>query len=206
MCCFGMAMNLKLYHSPVYRLSQHPAAVDNALAQYYGKHSANCHVDCRFWEEAIRTRTIYFSRTGRLIAISLFLCAASSLFATPAAWAWGCKGHQTVAFIAERHLNPDALAAVNQLLKNNPIDPKLARFCQDFMNDLMADAATWADDVRTVRPETGAWHFIDIPRGASESDIARYCPDDGCIIKAIAEQLAILRAPGGDPAAKRPTL
>src|ERR1700747_3325762 len=47
----------------------------------------------------------------------------------PNANAWGCKGHQTVALIAEKHLTPEAQLLVEKLLAANPIDPKLKRWC-----------------------------------------------------------------------------
>ena len=55
-----------------------------------------------------------------------------------------------VALIARAHLTPAASAAVDRLLRENPIDPALNRFCKDRPNDLMADAATWADDVKNT--------------------------------------------------------
>ena len=44
-------------------------------------------------------------RNGLLIPV---LAAAGALFFSPAAQAWGCKGHQTVALLAEKHLTPAA--------------------------------------------------------------------------------------------------
>ena len=46
------------------------------------------------------------------------------LFWPSATLAWGCKGHQTVALIAEKHLTPEAKQFVEKLLAENPIDPK----------------------------------------------------------------------------------
>ena len=51
------------------------------------------------------------------------------LFWPTAAQAWGCKGHQTVALIAEKHLTPETRQWVEKLLSENPIDPKLNRYC-----------------------------------------------------------------------------
>jgi S1/P1 Nuclease len=61
--------------------------------------------------------------------------------------AWGCKGHQTVALVAEKHLTPEARALVDKLLGENPIDPQLKRYCGAFAADLLADGSTWPDDV-----------------------------------------------------------
>src|SRR5580704_249434 len=110
---------------------------------------------------------------------------------------WGCEGHQMIALIARAHLTPAASSAVDQLLRENPIDPALSRFCKDRPNDLMADSATWADDVRNVE-KTGDWHFIDIPLAVNTgSDIMKWCvPVDGkpgCIVSAIDYEWALLR-------------
>src|SRR5579863_5863595 len=64
----------------------------------------------------------------------------------PNANAWGCKGHQTVALIAEKHLTTEAKELVLKLLSENPIDPQLKRYCGSAVSDAMGDASTWADD------------------------------------------------------------
>jgi hypothetical protein len=122
------------------------------------------------------------------------------------AFGWGCQGHQIVALIARAHLTPAALAAVDQLLRENPIDPALTRFCKDRPDNLMADAATWADDERSVDKNTEHWHFIDIPlavRAGSvpEKDAMKWCvPAEGggpgCIVSALDYELKILRETG----------
>ncbi len=116
------------------------------------------------------------------------------IVASPSAHAWGCKGHETVALIAEAHLTPAARAMAFKILADAPIDPALSRYCKEPNLDAFADASTWADDERTVKPNTAPWHFIDIPRGVAENAMAKYCPPDtGCVTTALAAQLAILR-------------
>jgi S1/P1 Nuclease len=88
--------------------------------------------------------------------------------ACPSAWAWGCKGHHIVALIAEEHLNPQARAMVIQILAASANGPDLRRYCGDTGLDAFVDSSTWADDERSIRPDTAGWHFIDIPRGAPE--------------------------------------
>ncbi|MBZ5539079.1 MAG: S1/P1 nuclease [Acidobacteriia bacterium] len=129
-------------------------------------------------------------RHGLLI---LVLAAAAALFFSPVAQAWGCKGHQTVALLAEKHLTPAAKQMFVALLQNNPVDPKLKRFCGGEAADDFADAATWADDVRTLHPETAPWHFLDIPRGAPRGALTPFCGAAGCVTQAIEQQLAILK-------------
>jgi S1/P1 Nuclease len=123
------------------------------------------------------------------------------LFWPSAARAWGCKGHQTVALIAEKHLTPETRQWVLKLLSENPIDPKLIRYCGGAVRDAMADASTWADDVRGER-KNGPWHYIDIPRGSERGPLEPYCGQEGCVTKAITEQLAILKDKNAE-AAKR---
>ena len=125
----------------------------------------------------------------------------AGLAMAPAAKAWGCKGHQTVALIAEKHLTPEARQLVQKLLSENPIDPKLSRYCGGATRDLMADASTWADDIRGER-KNGPWHYIDIPRGSERGPLEPYCGKEGCVTSAISEQLAILKD-GGTEGAKR---
>jgi len=67
---------------------------------------------------------------------------------------WGVAGHRTIGEIAERHLSPQAKTAVDKLLGH----------------ETMAEASTWADEIRSANPETGAWHFIDVPLGLSFTD------------------------------------
>lgn len=132
------------------------------------------------------------NRISRLIP--LLLAAFLYVAGAPSASAWGCKGHQTVALIAESLLTPHARAAAEKILADDPIDPSLKRYCDPAGLDPFADSATWADDYRTLHPETGDWHFIDIPRGAPKTNLAQYCPpQQGCLTGALADQIAILR-------------
>jgi hypothetical protein len=139
----------------------------------------------------------------RLLIAAIFIAFICSVAVTPQARAWGCEGHQTIGLIAEKHLDPNALAMVDKILKDNPIDPQLKRFCQPVSTDLIADAATWADDYRSDHPETEGWHFFDIPRGAKRQDIDKYClASTSCITAQLTAQIAILKDPHADPTAK----
>ncbi len=124
--------------------------------------------------------------------LAVLLCTA------PSAHAWGCRGHQTVALIAEKHLTPEARQFVENLLGENPIDPKLKRWCGNATPDLMVDASTWPDDVRSER-HNGPWHYIDIPRGKHKGSLEEYCGDYGCVTRAIEEQRAVLKDRSADP-------
>jgi len=132
----------------------------------------------------------------KLSAIACVL--VMSFCVAPSARSWGCKGHQTVALMAEKHLTPEARQFVEKLLAENPIDPKLRRYCGNVTNDLLVDAATWPDDVRSER-HNGPWHYIDIPRGKHKGSLEEYCGADGCVTRAIEEQRAILKDKSANP-------
>lgn len=132
----------------------------------------------------------------RVFVLACMLAASSCV--APLARSWGCKGHQTVALITEKHLTPEARQFVDKLLGENPIDPKLKRYCGNATLDLMVDASTWPDDVRNER-HNGPWHYIDIPRGKHKGSLEEYCGTDGCVTRAIEEQRAILTDKSADP-------
>jgi hypothetical protein len=126
----------------------------------------------------------------RIAVFGVFLTIIS--FMAPSAHAWGCKGHQTIALIAENHLSPEARQFVEKVLSENPIDPKLKRWCGNSTPDLMADASTWPDDVRNER-HNGPWHYIDIPRGKQKGALEEYCGTEGCVTRAIEDQRIVLK-------------
>lgn len=132
----------------------------------------------------------------KLILLGSTFALLTSL--APSAHAWGCKGHQTVALISEKHLTPEAQQMVQKLLSENPIDPKLRRWCGNATTDVLVDASTWPDDVRNER-NNGPWHYIDIPRGKHEGALEEYCGAAGCVTHAVEEQRIILKDKSADP-------
>src|SRR5437870_884059 len=108
--------------------------------------------------------------------------------------AWGCKGHETIALLARKHLGAPARRMVDNLLDAYTVDSRLKRFCHPSDHDRMIDGSTWADDVRKDEGSpfyrTGDWHFIDIPRSASGGDLRHFCPRrHGCLISALKKQI-----------------
>jgi S1/P1 Nuclease len=137
-----------------------------------------------------------FLRAG--IFASLLVFVVVSLPAP--ARAWGCEGHQVVALLAEKHLTPHALATAKKILAEGPIDPSLSRYCKPGAVDPLADASTWPDDIRSLRPEASPWHYVDIPLGTTRREVEKFCDSkESCVTRAITDQLAILRSSEADP-------
>jgi hypothetical protein len=119
----------------------------------------------------------------------LFL-AALFLFATGAtsipAHAWGCEGHEIVALIALEHLQPLVVNQVNAILNASPISATVKRYCRTSGLPIIADVATWADDIRSDQPDTGSYHFVDIPLTATRDkyDINQVCQQT-CVVDVI---------------------
>lgn len=131
-------------------------------------------------------------RQGRTAARALLLSAIVFAAGVPASFGWGCDGHKTVASIAYERLNPRAKAEAIALLAKLAPNPTLTHYCTGDANKFV-EVSTWADDIRIQRPETGPWHYVDLPLGAKKYD-KKYCPaPEGCILLAIHDQLAILR-------------
>jgi len=134
----------------------------------------------------------------RSTCVQLGLLSFGLLLFCQSSWAWGCKGHQTIALIAEKQLTPQARQFVEKLLAENLVDPQLRRYCGNATRDIMADASTWPDDIRGSA-KNGPWHYIDIPRGAPRGPLAQFCGSGSCVTQAITDQLAILKDKSADP-------
>lgn len=90
-----------------------------------------------------------------VLAVGLLLCLGVQL-----GWAWGREGHRLTALVAEQYLTAEAKTQVAQLLGK----------------ETLADVAPWADSYREDHPETGKWHFVDIPGPEAKFDRSRDCP------------------------------
>ncbi len=108
-----------------------------------------------------------------LIVSALALVLASP----PPALAWGKAGHRVVATLAASLLTPAARTQVTDLLGSGVT---------------LAQIATWADEVRASRPNTGPWHYVNIPREAAEYKAVRDCAR-GCVVSAIEQSLLLLQ-------------
>ncbi|MES2393542.1 MAG: S1/P1 nuclease [Acidobacteriota bacterium] len=85
--------------------------------------------------------------------------------ATPQSWAWGREGHRLTALVAEHYLTPAAREEIAELLSADSNG-----------KETLADIAPWADEYRLQHPETGPWHYVDIPKSAATFDRDRDCP------------------------------
>lgn len=117
--------------------------------------------------------------TPRRAARLALVVAASALLAAGTARAWGRIGHRCSARLAETLLTPATKAAIRDLL-----DP----------GESLADASTWPDEIRRQRPETGPWHYVDVPITDAKYD-AKYCAmqKEGCVVSKIPDFVATLK-------------
>jgi hypothetical protein len=111
------------------------------------------------------------------------------VFPQPRALAWGSRGHRIIADIAWDHINETTRE-------------RLRSFLGDY--DL-ASISTWADDIRSGRPETGPWHYVDIPPD-SGGYRPQDCPEDNCVVARIDQFARILGDPGQPFAARSEAL
>lgn len=107
----------------------------------------------------------------RLIALGLALLGVA-----PRAHAWGRIGHRAAAKLAEARLTPEARAAIRDLLD---------------VGESLADASTWADEHRREIPESGPWHYVNVPITEDRYQ-ERFCPDGNCVVARIGHFKAIV--------------
>jgi hypothetical protein len=116
-----------------------------------------------------------------IVVRAWFIIAAAPALVQPA-FAWGDKGHRVAAVVAETRLTPTAREAVRSLIGSSRL----------------RDVAMWADNIRRDRPDTAAWHFVDIPLDRNDYDPARDCahPRTGdCVIARVAHFQRVLADP-----------
>jgi hypothetical protein len=109
----------------------------------------------------------------------------------PYTLAWGPEGHRLVARIADTQLTPAAKAKIESILAPG---------------ETIMSMASWADETRRARPETGPWHYIDIQITDKHLDMARDCPKGDCVIAKIAEFRKALADPNTPADARREAL
>ena len=119
-------------------------------------------------------------------SFAAWLVLLTFLLPAAPAYAWGSEGHAIVADIALDHLTPAALAGLKQLLGNRKL----------------AAISSWPDQIRPALPETGPWHYVNIPSTADGYLASRDCPQDDCIVPKILWFSQILRDRHAPPAVR----
>ncbi|MEP6911221.1 MAG: S1/P1 nuclease [bacterium] len=105
--------------------------------------------------------------------------------------AWGNKGHQVIARIAMTRLSPSAREAIAQLLGEQNQQSQKA---DTGPGATLESVSTWADQIKSQRPETKSWHFVAIPLSGSRYSRLKDCGKaETCIIDAIGQQITILK-------------
>jgi hypothetical protein len=118
------------------------------------------------------------ARRSSLLFSSLALLVTFQ--ATTPAFAWGRLGHRVVSRLAERHLTPQAKAAIAELL---------------VPGESLADASLWADENRGRLPKTAPWHYVDVPLDEPKYD-RKWSADDskhGCVVDKINEFRLVIK-------------
>ena len=90
-----------------------------------------------------------------IVTFAVLLIMLSSGFA------WGAKGHQIVALIAEAHLDASTRDKIKAILRKN---------------DTLAKASIWPDEVRKALPQLNPLHYVDYrgaPRHMTGKEIVR---------------------------------
>lgn len=114
----------------------------------------------------------------------LSVCLA---FGSLSAFAWGQKGHDVTVYIAENHLTPEAYAQITELLDGKS----------------MVYWANWLDNASHT-PEyaySKTWHYKNIDDGIGYEEAPLH--PDGDIVRAIYQQVDILKNPGASKEEKQ---
>ena len=102
--------------------------------------------------------------------------------ATAQTFAWNGTGHMVIAEIALLRLTPTVRAECERLVRIGKTP-----MAYDFIT-----ASPWADDSRSERKETGAWHFINL-HFRSDGKAVVNGPDPQNVVVAIERQSKILK-------------
>jgi hypothetical protein len=107
------------------------------------------------------------------------------------AFGWGREGHSLIARIAWAQLSPAAQAKVTAILGPNVT---------------IESIASWADEVRNQRRDTGPWHYVNIPIDKPHLEMARDCPKNDCVLLKIEEFRKSLQDPATPPEQRKEAL
>lgn len=105
----------------------------------------------------------------------ILLCSTVSLDVK----AWGELGHHVVASVAQQQLSTNAAMQTQRLLNLEP-------------GQTLVSISTWADEHRDST--TSRWHFVNLPPDSCLYNEARDCPGGDCVVRAIEDQLVVLKS------------
>jgi S1/P1 Nuclease len=92
--------------------------------------------------------------------------------------AWGPEGHELVAMIASRNVDVVTQTKLTELLGSN----------REIYDD---EIANWADGYRVTHPDTGSFHFIDIPLDDTAIDLSQPWAQN-CILQKLPAEIRVL--------------
>ena len=122
--------------------------------------------------------TMSQSRTVRAFVLVFVIL----LGAVSPVWPWGREGHRIVARIAARNLQPEARKKLAAILGTNDAG----------LEEAMAVASMWPDEIDKANNGTFNWHFVDVPVNAPFA-IGDLCARHDCVIDRIEEMADRLR-------------
>ncbi len=112
-----------------------------------------------------------------LMLLGTLALASTPLHASSPDFFWGQVGHRIIARVAASRISPETRRVVKMLLNSD---------------ESMASVSTWADEVRSAQPETGPWHYVNIPIWDSLYRPDVVCRNGDCVIAALDRYIAIL--------------
>ncbi|HLJ49181.1 MAG TPA: S1/P1 nuclease [Bryobacteraceae bacterium] len=129
-----------------------------------------------------------------------FTMAVVSLFGAQAIHAWGVTGHHVVALIAEQRITPEVRERIERLLFNGKYTMRDISACADEIrsNRGRTPGGMCVEVAGNITQNTGPWHYIDIPPGAKDKNLDKYCPNGDCVVNALERFTKVLHDSSDD--------
>ncbi len=130
----------------------------------------------------------------------LMAAALVSLCSLQTALAWGVTGHHVVALIAERRISPEVRERIARILFNGKYTMRDISACADEIrsNRGRSQGGMCVEVAGNITQNTGPWHYIDIPLGAKDKNLEKYCPNGDCVVDALERYTKVLRESNND--------
>ena len=119
--------------------------------------------------------------------------AATAFTLTSPASAWWSAGHSALCEAALQQVEPSTRAAIEKLVAAN--DAAAEGYAS------FGSQCVWADDIKPDRPETGSWHYINVPADVAHVSFTQR-PDQGDILTALERYLPVLADNSADAASR----